>query len=379
MALPGVTIEVNSEGRQLQLPLPDGTFELICTATAVSGASGLTLNKSYLLNSLDDLKALGATTQNNAHLYLQVADFFANHGYRLWLRCVAETVALPDMVDATKTHGKTLIDDSHQRIRCLLASKKVGSAAATMANGLDAKVHDAVGKAQQLADSYSSIHLAVILDGKEYSGTAADLTDYSSSSYENVALTLAANDERGNAAVGMLGGILSALDVEQRLSRKLNGAAPPTTGYLTDKKTLEESLTSLGVIHEKHYITYRLFQGEAGVYFANDFTLSGGFVNRLSRVRVIDKIKRVAYQVGVREIDNKVPLNAEGTLREDVAKRIETDIEQAIGIQLVESEAISTVTATIGSENILETEQLTIELAITPVGYSNSINYLIYI
>ncbi len=379
MALPGVNIEINTDGRQSLPRLADGTFGMLCTATNVTGSGNFSLNKSYLLPDLEDLKNLGVTPENNAFLYGQVSDYFANTSNRLWLRCVTATVTMPQLVDASLTHGRRLIDDSNEAIRVLLVCKQTGSGPVTRSGGLDPQVHTAVPKAQQLAGGYKNIHLGVVLDGQSFSGTAADLTEYQSSSYENVAISIAANDNTGNASVGFLGGLLSTLSVETRLSRKRNGAVPVSTGYLTSKSKLEDMLTSLGVIHDRHYITYRHFPGEAGVYFANDFTLSGSFVNRLSRVRVIDKIKRIAYRTGIREVDEKVPLNADGTIREDVARRIEADIEQALAVQMLGNTEISSVEAQVRGSNILQTEQLGVELRITPVGYSNSINYLIYL
>lgn len=379
MALPGVTIEVKSKGKQLLPALSDGTFGLICTGVAVSGSDKFTLSKSYLLTSLASLTALGVTEANNAHLHTQVSDYFSNTKNLLWLRGVSTNTSLPDMVDVARTHGKTLIDDSNEAVRVLLVSKEVSTTAATKSGGIDAKVHEAVAKAQQLANAYPNIHLGIVLDGKEYTGTASELTNYSTGSYEQVAIALSANNKTGNAALGFWGGILSKLSVETRLSRKRSGAVPASTGYLTDKKKIEKSLTSLGVIHDRHYITYRTFPGETGVYFANDFTLASTFVNRLSRVRVVDKIKRLAYTTGIREIDEKVPLTAEGNIRADIARRIETDIEQAIGLQMTENEEISAVEATVEGTNLLQTERISVELRITAVGYSNTINYLIFI
>ena len=380
MALPGVNIEVNTKSKQLLPALADGTFGLVSTATAVSGNNKFSLNKSYLLSSLESLTALGVTADNNAHLYLQVSEFFANTKNLLWLRGVSSTTSYPDLVNVSNTHSKKLIDESNETIRVLLVSKEVSGSTSTKTGGLDAKVHEAVAKAQQLANAYANIHLGVVIDGKEYSGTPEDLTDYSNATYDNVAISLATNTKSGNASIGFLGGILSNLGVETRISRKRNGAAPVATGYLTDKKTLEESTwASLGIIHDRHYITLRSFPGEAGVYFANDFTLSGNIVNRLSRVRVVDKIKRIAYTTGIREIDEKVPVTSEGKIKEDVSQRIEEDIEQAIGIQMTASDEISNVEASVEGADILQTERISVELQITFVGYSNSIKYLIFI
>ena len=263
MALPGVTIEIKSKGKQLLPALADGTFGMVCTGTAVG--SKFRLNHSYLLSSLEGLKNLGITTTNNAHLYQQVADFFANTKNLLWLRGVTESTSMPDMVDVSRTHGKNLVDDSNQAIRVLLVSKEVGNSAATRANGLDAKVHTAVAKAQQLANAYPNIHLGVVLDGKEYSGTPAEVTNYATGSYENVAISIAANDNTGNASLGFLGGILSNLGVETRLSRKRSGAVPVSTGYLTDKKTIEASATSIGILHDRHYLPH-LSRGARGIF-----------------------------------------------------------------------------------------------------------------
>ena len=77
----------------------DGLMALICGAAAV--ASTMVLNTAYTITSMDDLAALGVTSENNAALYKQVSEFYgeADAGTKLILYPVAPTTTVTALCD----------------------------------------------------------------------------------------------------------------------------------------------------------------------------------------------------------------------------------------------------------------------------------------
>ena len=94
----------------------------------------------------------------------------------------------------------------------------------------------------------------------------------------------------------------------------------------------------------------------------------------LSRGRVIDKAHVLAYTTFVQEVDDEVPVNADGTLDAGFCKWLERQITNQVNNTMTANKEISSVSCYIDpTQNILSTNTLNVVLKITPVGYATDI------
>jgi hypothetical protein len=95
----------------------------------------------------------------------------------------------------------------------------------------------------------------------------------------------------------------------------------------------------------------------------------------LARGRVIDKAHILAYTTFVQEVDDEIPVNADGTLDAGFCKWLQQQIVNQISNTMTANKEISSVSCFIDPvQNILSTNQLNVVLTITPVGYATNIS-----
>ncbi len=94
----------------------------------------------------------------------------------------------------------------------------------------------------------------------------------------------------------------------------------------------------------------------------------------LARGRVIDKAHILAYTTFVQEVDDEVPVNADGTLDAGFCKWLSQQIINQINNTMTANKEISAVNCFIDpAQNILSTNELNVVLKLTPVGYATDI------
>jgi hypothetical protein len=378
--LPKVVININNDRLGQTNQTEDTIAGLIITGSTVAGTGNVTVGNTYQLFGLEDAEAIGIVAGGtNDYAYQQIKAFYdqAGKGAELWIMLLVSTVQMSTMVDVTETnYAVKLLDTAQGRIRTLAVSQKSG-AGVIVANGVDEDVDAAAVKAQALAKLYADNYkpLKVIIDGKDFSGTVADLKDYKTTSLNRVAVLLAGTGGK-NASVGLLVGRMAANPVQRSLARVKDGDLLITTAKFTNDAAIETLESAWDAIHNKGYIFLRTIAGKSGYFFTDDPTLTADAddLNSLKRVAVIDKATLIALGVFTENINDEIELNADGTISAAITGNWKADIENAVNLNMTVNGEISGCKATIDpNQDILSTNTIAMSLDILPVGYAKYI------
>lgn len=378
--LPGVTININNDRLGQTNQTEDTIAGLIITGSTVAGAGNVTAGNTYQLFSLQDAIDIGITSGGtNDYAYQAIKNFYdqASKGAELWIMLTTASIQMSTICDLTETdYAVKLLDAAQGRIRTLAVSQKSG-AGVTAANGLDEDVDAAAVKAQALALAYTAAYkpVKVILDGKDFTGTVADLKDYKTADMNRVSILLCGTGGK-NAAVGLLLGRIAANPVQRSIARVKSGDLNILTADFTDDSPVEDYEASWDAIHNKGYIMLVTIAGKSGYFFSDDPTLTedADDLSALKRVAVIDKATLLALGVATDYINEEIPLSADGSIAPSLVGNIKADIENAINVNMTDTGEISGCKATIDpNQNVLSTSTLAITLDILPVAYSKYI------
>lgn len=378
MALPNVSILLLNGQLGGLIQFSEGVVGLIGTGVAVSGKIGLSDPRQVF--NLDEAKALGITLADNPKAYRQVKEFYdeAGDGAELYIMLVPDTVNQTTMLDVTElNYAVKLLNYAQGRIRLLFSffAPPVGYTLVTTA-GLDADVFTAITKAHALRAAYLTNHtpVAVVVEGRSYTGTAASLTDLNTLTKPGVGVLVGSTLNDKSASVGLLAGRLAKIPVQRKPSRVKDGSLNITEAYVGTATV--ESHTGLDTMHDKGYIVMRTFAGKAGYFFSGDATAAPATddYRLLSRCRVMDKASTLAYLTYLDELDDEVIVNTDGTLEIGRVKYLEQKITDQINGTMTALGEISSVKCTINpAQNILSTNKLVVVLKLTPVGYTSEI------
>lgn len=372
--------------------MDDGCTGLVCTAEAVTG--GFQLGTNYLITALKQLKALGIDEESegaNANVYKCVKEFYdvAPLGSRLYLRGVSDASAMDDLVDSDPDSSPAwdLLRYAKGEIRILMVKvTDPDEYSATIANGLDGVVYDAIEAAQTLADDATEdlkAPLLVLLEGRHYTGNASALADLRSLASNRVAVVIGDTMASSTgAAVGLLAGRIAAIPVQRSIARVKDGPIASTKMYI--KNQLAE-LGSPADIHDKGFICPRTFAGKGG-YFWSDDTLATAASDDYCYIplrRTADKAYRVAYAAMLQFVNDEIAVTAEGKIAPTVCKGIETALEGAVINNMTSQGNLGTdpddpndtgVVAYVSpDQNIVQTSHLDVQLRIRPYGYAKYI------
>lgn len=372
-------------------PNSDGTMGLAITATAVPGK--FELAKAYVLRSTDDLSDLGITssdTDANAFLYKTVKEFYAEggDGLELWVMGFPPTVKQSDMVDKTKDYAKKLIQAAAGEIKCLaVAFQPATGYTPTIQNGLDSDLTAAMLNAQLLAEWAADTMYAplfVILEAREFTGNAVDLPDLSTHQYNRVGVLLGdtVSGSKG-AAIGLLAGRIAKNPVQRHIGRVKDGAANSVTAYIGSQSA---TLADVETIYNKGFISFRTFVGKSGYYFNDDnlATSATDDYRSIARRRTIDKAFRVAYDTMLNELNEEIPVTAEGKLVPALAKSWETAVETAIigqmtaegnlGVDTTDANDTGVTCSIDTNQNVVSGGKIEMILRVRPYGYAKYID-----
>lgn len=378
--LPGVTININTDRLGQSNQTDDNIAGMIVTGATVTGAGKITAGNAKQLFSLEDAEAIGiSSTGTNTFAYKVIKQFYAQagKGAELWLMLTTASIKMSEQLDHTGDYAPVLLDAAKGRIRTLIVSQKSGTGVTT-GNGLDEDVDLAVTKGQALAVTYAQKYkpVKVVIDGKDFTGTVADLKDYKEASSNRVSILLANTDGSKNAAVGLLLGRIASNPVQRSIGRVIDGDLGIVSAAFTNGEAIATLEDTWNAIHNKGFTFLRSIAGKAGFFFTDDQTLTADSddLNSLKRVAVIDKATLIALGVYTNTILDEIPLDKSGKISPSLIGNWRSDIESAINQQMTATAEISGCVAHIDpNQDILGTDELKASLDILPVGYAKYI------
>lgn len=362
---------------------PDGLFALVCGATAVEET--FTLDTAYSIWSLDDLKALGVTAENNPRLYKHVGEFYneAEEGTKLIVFPVDKEATFTELCDKDSGVIKELITSQNGALRGIFVAGEAREASET-AQGLDGDVFTALSKAQLLAEWATTqlfAPLFIVLEGRGYTG--GRLKNLRGEAYNRVAV-LIGDTEKGSegAAIGVMAGKLAMLPVHRNLARVKNGALRPIEMYIGDKK-VEESASIVADLYDSGYITPRKYVGKSGYFFTDDqlACLPTDDYAHLTARRTIDKAYRIAYNALLDMMLDELNVNEDGTLMRGIIMAWQQAVESAINRSMTAAGELSASEDGSGcvvyinpEQNVLSTSRIEVVVKVRPFGYARYVD-----
>lgn len=372
--------------------MADGCLGFVALgATEVEGDDGFKLGRAYMIRKLAALEALGVTAVNNPNLYRNVKDFFeeAGDGTELWLMGFAEASTFASVMDKDTAAGaKALLQASNGKIRGLVAFKTPASGYnLTIEKGFDADVTAVLPKAQGLGEWATETLRAPIftlIEGYGFTGDPMALASLTTMEHNRVGVVIGdTTPDSKNACMGVVAGRIASVPVQRKISRVKDGALKPLSIYIGSKLV---ELSDVETIHEKGYITFTTFVGRTGYFIADDnlATRVEDDYRSLSNRRVIDKAYRVAYNTLLDDLNDEVPIAADGNLSPAWCTAVKSDVEQAIISNMTANGNLGNdpgdpndtgVVCTIDyHQQILSTSQLAVGLRVKPNGYAKYID-----
>ena len=397
--LPKVNIIIRNGG----LAGAAGTNDQVCglILQAPVQPSGLALATPQQINSLSDAEGLGITASfdstNTTNCHKQIADFYSvkdadgnylNVGKELWIMIVVNTTLMATVLDVTQlTMAYALINASNGRIKMLGVSRKpVGSYSPTYTGQLDVDVTNARTKAQALREYFKGVYkpFRVLIDGRDFQGTLASLTNLRAEANNGVGVVLGADVvSTKESLVGLALGKFAAGPVQRNIGRVKDGNIGISAAFfngtvlVTDIKDID--MATLDGVHDKGYIFPRKHAGLDGYYWNDDPSaspLTDDFA-QLSRGRIIDKALVIAYQTYVNELNDDLEVDEQGKISAGVAKYYQAVIETALrnaffgGTFGAEVSNIKVVVDP--NQNIITTNKIVVTVYIQPKAYSKTI------
>lgn len=347
--------------------------------TGQTEAGGITIGESVQIFSLADAEGLGITeVGTNAFAWKHLAAFYAKASGELWLMLVSDATTYADMASLTEEMGKKLIADAGGRIRVLgLLKKSTGTE--TITEGIDADVKVGVVNAQALAEYYEDRYMPfrAVISGNTFSGTVAELFDFTTADHNKVLMLLANNDAAAEASIGQLLGRIAAIPVQRSIARVKDGAVEDFTTYFTDGQAVETLRDAWDTIHDLGYTFYRNFTGKAGYFFTDDRTLTSATddFSSLARGMVMDEALILVYNVLLEELNDEIPISADGLIHPAIIKTWQNNVNRRIKLLMTDTGKLSGAVCTIDpNQNVLSTDKVEVQVSLLPVGYAKYID-----
>ena len=389
MALPNVIIEVQNGQLGSVGDTNDKVAGIVVSGVTIADPSW-PAGTAKQFTSLEQVEAAGLDesydTANSTNAWQQVKDFYqeAPEGTPLWILIAPPTETMTEICDSVigNKYLTVLLDAAAGAIKIAGVTRKPdGAYVPTYVNGLDDDVITAMEKAQATQEAYQAAikPVRILIEGRDYQGTAATLPDLKTRDDNGAAVVICGtNSADASASVGLVLGRAAANSVQRKISRVKSGNLDITAAYLSDGTSVEDAMDSgdIAAIHDKGYIVIRTFPQKSGYFFASDHmaTADTDDFKTLANGRVIDKGVIITYQTYVEELGDEIDIRPDGTMNPSQVKSLEGAIENAIDQQMTAEGEISGVDAYIDpTQNILSTSNLEVVVDITPVGYSDSI------
>ena len=365
----------------------DGITGIVMTGASELG--GYVTGTPILVTSMADVATAGITSTANSFAIKQLQEFYnqAGAGAQLYVMLVPATMTVAQMADNSNAAGaKVLLDYAGGKIKVLgLLGDDIAIAAAggtiTITSGLNGDVYLAASNMKTMAQAYFDAEkpFRAVIGGTSYSGTPSALVDETTGTTNNRTAILIGDTDitysSASACIGLLLGVVSAIPVQRKISRVRTGALSNSKAY-AGSSTVEAAGGDMAVVAGRGYITFVTYPNVSGYFFSGDPMCAATTDDycMLARGRVIDKAHILAYTTFVQEVDDEVPVNADGTLDAGFCKWLEQQIVNQVNNTMTANKEISSVNCFIDpAQNILSTNELNVVLKIVPVGYATDI------
>lgn len=387
---PKVTFTFGNGALGQTIASADGLLCLMVVG-AVAVAETFPLAKHHSIRKLSDLEALGVDADNNKLLHKTVVDFYkeAQEGTQLFVVGYPDTLTMSQVLDKDSPYARNIIEATNGQVRGLVVTQ-VAKEGATIENGLDADIAQAMMNAQSLGEWSTETKYApifTILDGLGFSGDPQELLDLKTFKYNRVGVVIGSTEKSSpNQAIGFVAGRIARSSVDNNIGRVADGALNTLTMFAGDKAI---ELADTESIYDRSYITCRTFTGIAGYFISDDLlaTKATDDYNQLTRRRTIDKAMRIAYAVLVEKLLDKVPVKSDGTMLQPAIVGWQQDVENAIAINMTANGELSADPANSSdkgvqcvidpAQDVLATSTVKVELRVRPFGYARYINVIL--
>ena len=369
----------------------DGIVGMVLTGA--DEVSGYTTGTPILVTSMTDVTNAGITKPNNPFAVKQIQEFYnqAGTGAQLYLMLVPATMTVADMADNANSNGaKKLLNYAGGKIKVIgLLSDDVAIADAggtvTVTNAMNADVYTAANNMAIMAEAYFQAEqpFRAVIGASSFTIGHSGPTDETTGTTNNRTAILVGDTEPlagysggKSACIGLLLGVISSIPVQRKVSRVRTGALTNTAAYVAGVPIETVGSGVMNVLAGLGYITFTTYPNVSGYFFSGDpmCTATTDDYSMLARGRVIDKAHILAYTIFIQEVDDEVPVNADGTLDNGFCKWLEQQIVNQVNNTMTANREISAVSCFIDPvQNILSTNQLNVVLKVTPVGYATDI------
>lgn len=345
----------------------------------------LKYNVPTAIFSLKDAETLGVTleydTTNKANAYSEIKDFYskAPEGLTLWITLVSNTTLLADVFDYSKNIAKALIIGASGSIQLLGANiKRADDYTATIVDGLDKDVFDAMLKAHELCGKMADLQmpLRAILPGREFGGDVALLKDLTGCTQNRVGISLLGEQTGEEAKVGLVLGKKASEALQRNIGRVASGDLGLSEAYLTDNTKVDSLVEKYDMLNDKGYIFPVKRFGRNGYFFNSDPMAAAKSDDycKLANGLVIDKVQRIAYDVYLNFVNDDYAVDKSGKIHPVELKRLQGNIENRINADLVSAQVLSSFSAFVDPvQDTLSTGKTVIKLSAQPRGYHSEI------
>lgn len=389
-----VIISKRNGGLGRKNPTEDMVTAMIGHGVAVAGK--FALGASIQLYSISDAKALGIDaaydTTNSVQVFYHIDEFFRiNPNGELWVMLLAQATAFDAMLDTANANARKLLADAEGRVRQLgVFFNPAAGYTSTLTDGLDGQVFTAVTKAQLLCVYQDEINApldAVVIDGREYNGTAAAAKDLRTLASEKVSVCIHRDHKiltgLKASGVGTLMGTISKAKVNENIGwvQKFNVASTLLGKYLQAGLTNGSAISSLNntdlnTLNTKGYIFLRKIADAPGLYFNDSHTctvISSDYAY-IENNRTLDKAIRGIRKKLVPKVSGPLEVDEEtGRLAPETAKSYESDADDVIGEMKSAKEVSGGYSYCDEKQDVLSTSRVDIQINVVPYGTGRTI------
>jgi hypothetical protein len=386
----GVNINLTNGGLGGTLQTNDGVAGLVITGVTEGG--GYTLGTVVLVTGMTSVTAAGITVANNPYAIRHLQDFYneAGDGAQLYLMMVSTTMTVAVMALNSNANGVVkLLNFAAGAVKVvgLLSDDKAivaASGTVTVTNGLNADVYTAAASLKTTINGYVAAKqpLRGLIGGTSYNGVPANLVNETTGTSNNrvgivIGDTQIYDATNGSAAMGLLLGRIASIPVQRKISRVRDGSLSNIAAYLGSVALLCTN-ADIATISGKGFITFTAYAQKSGFFWQGDQMLTATTDDYclLAHGRIIDKVSSIAYQTFLNEVDDEIPINADGsgTMVATFSTWLQQQIIDQINNSMTKGKEISAVACRIDpAQNVISNSQVNVVLSITPVGYATAI------
>lgn len=389
-------------------PSADNIAGMVMGGVAV--ADKIALGEPKKLIQLQDAIALGLNaaydSTNDVQVYYHIAEYFRiNPNGTLYIMLVAKGTTQTEMWDVEEQFCAKLFN-AHKDIKMMATVlNPAASYEPTVTNGIDIDAENAAAKAQALvADLFTkSLYLDIcLIEGRNVSGTYADLLDTTEENAPNIKFVIGAdetqvslNDEyAGTAFMGLALGSIGVRQVNESIGSVEIAVLPESrrgdVSYsLTDVSlgrmevpvlTNGQTFASLTPVEQatltaKGYLYAGFFEGYDGVYFNSSRTAveNASDFATIENNRVWNKAARIVRESLTPKIRGVVPVTADGQLTPTIIGRWSERVKAAIDRMVKDGEISSYDFYMNPAQDVLAGDPIVTQLTVVPTGIANAI------